>query len=287
MTCKPRKISGNEPISAISKDYNRYCDRIVGNGGTLFLQAETIAFAERVIADGGTVEDISFLNSFILDAKTNGYFNDIVAAYSPSWGVKGGATASDLYSITGATKDMTQPVGVNQPAINLADLNGKTRLLADGVNCFMNTTVLSWPQPFTNIYMGYESESWTSQDHVSNGTMAGAAEVLQFTATPDVYLFSGTLLGPNSGAVLNTPVNLRVLFDTVSSEIQVDSGSIVSGNSGAGVADGMFLFSDHLGGKNIHASLGAVVILDSPNDANYAAKMTAIKNFSASAYGTV
>jgi hypothetical protein len=37
MTYKPRQISGNDPIAAISKDYNRYCDRISGDGGNLFL----------------------------------------------------------------------------------------------------------------------------------------------------------------------------------------------------------------------------------------------------------
>jgi hypothetical protein len=31
MKCKPRKIIGNLPFSAIPKDFNRYCGRLIGN----------------------------------------------------------------------------------------------------------------------------------------------------------------------------------------------------------------------------------------------------------------
>lgn len=286
MTCKPRQIVGSEPIAAISRDYNRYGDRIVGDADAI-LNPEISVFVDRVLADGGTVEDATFLNSFVTHAKNNGYYDDIVAAYSPSWGVKGTTTASKLYCIKGATADLTQVVGANQPAINTNDLNGKTRILANGTSNFMQSGAFTLDQPHTNIFMGVEQESWTNNDHLCSGLNAGAGVVFQFTATPDLYLFSGTVSSSNSDATLATPAHLRALFNGASSVSQVDNNAGVSSDAGVAGTGGFSLFSDHTGGtKWINASVGAVVLLNSAVDANYAAKMAAIKAFSASAYGT-
>ncbi|MCK5639704.1 MAG: hypothetical protein KAJ19_02865 [Gammaproteobacteria bacterium] len=283
MACKPRQIIGNEPFSAIPKDYNRYGDKIIGNAGTIFLAAETVAFMARVIADGGTVEDIIFLDSFVKDAKANDYYNDIVFAGSPSWGVKGTSNASTLYSVPSAAADLTQTTGAKQPAITLSDLSGRTRLSADGVSHTMNSAALVLPQPHTNVFMGYESESWTDNDHLCSGVNAGSGVIFQFTATPDLYQFSGIVSSANSDATLTTPVHLRALFSGAASETQVDANAAVVSNAGAATTGGIYLFSDHNQAKNIHASLGAYVVFDS---ALNPAKIAAIKAFSAAAYGT-
>ena len=52
MTCKPRQISGNDPLAAISKDYNRYCDRIVGNATDILDRAFIIDLLEAANSRG-------------------------------------------------------------------------------------------------------------------------------------------------------------------------------------------------------------------------------------------
>lgn len=255
-------------------------------GGGVPLDPDVIAHIARVEADGGTVEDASFLNSFVLDAKANGYFADIVAAYSPSWGVKGTTNASDLYSITGVASDKAQTTGSRQPFIKLNDLNGRTRLSTDGFSTSIHTGPLAIAQPQTNVYMGVEQESWTSPDHLSSGINAGSGVVFQSGITPDLKMFSGVLSSADSNAPVGTPVSLRALFNGAASETQIDNNAAIVSDAGTDVTGGSYLFSDQLMEKNIAASLGAFVILDAAKDGSYAAKMTAIYNFAKAAYGT-
>lgn len=245
--------------------------------------------AAEIIADGGVVEDIGYWDSFIKYAKYNtifSFYNDIIFAGSPSWGRKGVTNASKIYEIIGASPDLTQVAGVRQPLITVNDLIGKTRLTADGISHSMNTAGFVLAQPYTVIFMGLEQESWTNNDHLCSGVNAGSGVVFQFTATPDIHAFSGTVSTPTSDAILTTPVHLRALFNGASSALQVDDNVEVASDFGAATAGGIYLFSDHAMAKNAHISLGAYVVLDSAVDANYAAKMAAIKAFSAAAYGT-
>lgn len=52
MPCKPRQIIGSEPFAAIQKDYNRYCDKIIGNAAPLFFTPADLNPEFWVKADG-------------------------------------------------------------------------------------------------------------------------------------------------------------------------------------------------------------------------------------------
>ncbi len=74
MTCKPRQISGNDPLGAISKDYNRYCDRIVGNAGDIFITyLLRSGFSDAL--------DQVFTNGQVLDTLTEGIIDGTLTVF--------------------------------------------------------------------------------------------------------------------------------------------------------------------------------------------------------------
>ena len=273
------------PTRSVYRSVVRRVHRGIVRSNINVIDIDAQTFIDRVLADGGTVEDAGFLNSFVLDAKANNYWNDIVAAYSPSWGVKGGATASDLYSVTGATWDLAQSTGSAQPAINKNDLNGKTRLGFDGIQTAFAPKAFTYNQPETVINGGFEQESWTNSDGIYDGSTLNKMVLFQSAVTPGLRLFAGSLITQNNDAVLNTPRHIRALFNSTSSETQIDSGSIVSSDAGINNADG-FTYGKIVSGAFAHFSDGMVILLNSTVDGNYSAKMTALYNFSKSSYGT-
>lgn len=252
---------------------------------TAQVYAETVAHIERVIAAGGTVEDRTFLNQFIANAKANGYFNDIVAAWCPSWGVKGTLTASDLFSLTGAGQDIDQAVGASQPDINIADLNGRTRLCFDGINDFMESAAFTFNQPETIIYGGLRQRVFGGKAF-ADGLNANSMAFLHSVSTPDVRLFASSFTDDNSDLLVGSDFHCRTLFNNASSAIQINQSTATVGNCGAANGGGFTLGALGNGTAPAPIDIGMVILLNAAVDANYAAKMLALYNFSKSAYGT-
>lgn len=250
---------------------------------------ETSIINDRVYADGGYVKNINFLNALITNAKTNDYYNDLIAGYSPDWGIKGATTASKLYSIIGAGQDLVQTTGSKQPDITVDIINGYTGLTFDGISHIIQSS-FTYARPETVILMGFKQLSWTNTDFLfdGNGTTKGA--VRQTGTTPDIGQIVGFTAGPiSSDLAVGAFGHVRSLFNhTTSNIIQVDGNAEVD-TPIAGEAANMDGFT--LGGRGdddkfSHIIVAAVLLLNSAIDASYAAKMTAIHNFSKLYYGT-
>jgi hypothetical protein len=290
MTCKPRKIVGNDPFSAISRDYTRYCDRIVGNGGTIFLEPEVIARAAQIEADGGTVEDILFWDSLVKDGKANGYYSDIVAAYSPSWGVKGTTTASKLYSIIGAAQDIEQTLGSKQPTITTGAQNGKTIITTDGVSQIIKAAFTN-NVPVTVVIMALKQITWANGMTIFDGGNAAFRGARQRNVTPQI----SQRIGATNGALVSdlavgTAAHARFLLNNpTDNDIQIDNNAeVTDAIAVAGNMDGFSFggpFPDVAGWANV--SGGAFVMLNTtPGTPDYTSKMDAIRTFSKGAYAT-
>jgi hypothetical protein len=256
------------------------------------LDPATVSFKQRVEADGGTVEDVNFLNSFITNAKNNNYYDDIVAAYSPSWGVKGTTTASDLYSITGAAYDLAQGTASKQLAITAAAENGKSILTADGIDDIMQRA-FTYEGPETVILLGLRMKTWTISDLFFDGLTGGVASgAVQMRVSSNRVALNVGGFGVSDVNVdlgVDTAAHLRALFNDPSGvgALQIDANAEVTTTLPTNVNMGGF----SLGGSAIDSlwaniSVGTILLLNSAVDGNYAAKMAAIYNFSQSAYGT-
>ena len=259
--------------------------------GSSKLSVEAATIIARVQADGGHVEDPNYLNALILDSKNNNYYDDIIAAWSPSWGVKGTTNASLLYSLTGAGSDLPQVVGANQPAISLADLNGKTRLTLDGINHFMRDG-FTLTQPETIFIGGFQQVSYSSVSYIFDGNgVNNAMAMFQNGVSPTLQVYAGDFAGDNTDAVVGSDFTIRVLIKNGAgnSEIQVyPNAATNSGNVGAADGDGISIGTNGTaGGSFSNQKFGAYVVLgnDPAVDPDYYTKATALANFLDSAYG--
>lgn len=253
-------------------------------------EPETFIFATRVIDDGGTVEDLSFVNEFIVHAKINGYFNDIVAAYSPSWGVKGATTASKLYSITGADQDLEQTTGSKQPTISIKAQDGKTIITTDGISQMLQGT-FPYGKPETVVLCGIKIISYISTSIFVDGSGGGLSSgaLQQAGGSPNFKQNVGGIQGDANGDLpIGDVCYIRSLFNDPivnGSKTQVENNAEVTGNLTNDVdMDGFTFGSAATDTLFSNVSLGCIVLLNSAVDGDYAAKMEALRVFSVNQY---
>lgn len=250
-------------------------------------EPEVVARVAEIVADGGTVEDITFYNAFVTAMKNAGIWGDIVAAYSPSWGVKTATGASKLYSIIGASGDLFQATTTRQPTVSLADLNGRTRLTLDGTSDTMATGALAISQPITIVDGGFEQISWSTSDRFADGLTGGDAIFSQESASPQIALFAGAFAVNNDNAGVGTPVAVSCLYNSSGSQIKVDSNSPSTGDPGVSGLTGITLGSSRTGGSAFsNFSFGFRVYLDAAVDGDYPAKIQALMSFAKDSYAT-
>jgi hypothetical protein len=255
------------------------------------MQAEARAFIDRVEADGGTVEDQVFLNRFISHAKANGYYDDIVAAYSPSWGVKGTTTASKLYSVLGSAQDIEQTTGSKQPTITTGAQNGKTIITTDGISQIIKGAFIN-NVPATVIIMALKQVTWSNGMTIFDGGNASFRGVRQRNVTPQIYHRVGATNGtvPTSDLAVNTAGHARFLLNNpTDNDTQIDGNAeVLDAVAVAANMDGFSFggpYADAVGWSNV--SGGAFVILNTtPGTAAYTAKMAAIESFGQQEYAT-
>lgn len=254
------------------------------------IDTDALLYMMRVIADGGTVGDVAFLDSFFKDAKYNPlspYYDDLVFARSPSWGIKVETGAVKLYSLTGAAFDTTQPLPGLQPLVQVADLNGKDRLLFDGVDDFIGNSSIIWPAgPRTIALMGFSQHTWTNNDIIFAANSGTALK--QKGLTPGLRLLSNDndVLMTEVNAVLDGDYHVSSLFNAADSNIKVDDNVETTGSIGLVESTGYALGASTSGGDPANFSVGAEVALISADDVDYPLKMQALKEFSASEYST-
>ena len=122
MTCKPRQIIGNEPFSAIPKDYNRYCDKIIGSGFTVLNPL-------RLLIDKYNVPGLIFDNS------PPTAFQDAAGTTAADTG----DVVGRLNDLSGGNHDLSQSTTAAKPILRAGPL-----LEFDGIDDFMGGT-----NPFT------------------------------------------------------------------------------------------------------------------------------------------
>jgi hypothetical protein len=257
--------------------------------GAVSISAESATHINRVNANGGTVQDPNFLNQQIANAMANDYWTDIVAGWSPSWGVKGTTTASKIYSITGAGQDQEQTTGSKQFAITQNGQNGRPIFEADGIDDFI-TKAFAFNLPATIILMGFKQKSWTINEFLFDGQGAITGGLKQVTATPSITQQVAADVGgtPNSDLAVNTAAHVEILFNQpTGAHIRVDSNAAVD----TGVTTVANLSGFSFGGKFndtlwAEESVGAILCMMPAVDASRDAKMAAIRAFSKEAYNT-
>lgn len=131
-----------------------------------------------------------------------------------------------------AGANFVQATATNQPSVTAAG-----SLLFDGVDNFMSAT-FTLAQPYT-IYGLFNQVTWTGTDQIIAGS---AAFLRQITTTPQIRFAAGSSLGAMS-PVLNTVNVIAMVGNGASSVSQLNNGTPVTGDAGAGAFSNPFLGS--------------------------------------------
>jgi hypothetical protein len=135
---------------------------------------------------------------------------------------------------SGNSNDLLQAVGTNQ---SLWTSNG---VLFDGIDNFMKTAPFTLNQP-ESIYIVFKQKTWTASDRVFDANTASDGFLDQIGTTPNIRTFAGITSAENSNLPLDTYGIVRVLFNGVSSKLQVNETTAITGDFGANNLGGFTL----------------------------------------------
>jgi len=112
-------------------------------------------------------------------------------------------------------------------------------ILGNGIDQFLKADTFTFTQPET-IYILGKQVTWTGSDRFFDGHATNSGTLQQFTASPELRLFAGGVVG-NISPPLDTDVIITIVINGASSLIQLNSDTPVTGNAGASNMDGFTL----------------------------------------------
>lgn len=169
-------------------------------------EAETLAYQKRVLADGGEIINIGYLDSCIANGKANGWLDTLTIGISAEFGIKKDANNKvvKLYNIIGSI-DLIATDTSNSPLYSSAFINGKPGLdFKDGV---------------TTDWMRTNDDSTAS----SNYKTAKITAILIASQTLDGVFVIGV---PNISGAHTSPYARWNIFAKAPVQLRIDASSV-------------------------------------------------------------
>jgi hypothetical protein len=135
---------------------------------------------------------------------------------------------------SGNARHLKQATPTNRPS---KEADGS--ILFDGIDNFLKADAYTSNQPTTIYFLG-KQVTWTGSDRIYDGNVNNSGVLQQFTATPQLRLFAGAVLG-NISPALDTYVVISVVINGVSSVLQLNNDAPVEGDAGASNMGGFVL----------------------------------------------
>lgn len=169
------------------------------------------------------------------------------------WDCKSGIT-QDGSGYVSSWLDRLNGVALVQATANAQPLKADG-IVFDGGTDFMATGAKTLAQPVT-IYLAMRIKTWSSGDYLMDGLFTGTFVYTQYSSSPNLAMYSGTILSNNT-CVLNTNEIHTLVFNGASSALQINNRENAVGNVGAGSAGGLTL-----GAKPTGANCADIVVFD-------------------------
>jgi hypothetical protein len=194
-------------------------------------EAETMTQMNRILADGGTIVDLDYMDLVISTMKAQGIYTAAKFIGDANIAVKkdaGTGAVSILYDISGNNNDAVQAVGANQPIWTAGVQNGKYGIFGGNANTYL-VSPATVNQPDT-IVVAEKLTATLSGAHFIDA-YSGARQIV-IAGAGQLGLYAGASL--DSGIAANTSPNILVsIFNGSSSELFKNGVSIASGDAGA------------------------------------------------------
>lgn len=156
-------------------------------------------------------------------------------------------------------RNLTQATTSKKPLLETSAQNGHAAVVFDGTDDWMETSEWARTQP-TTVYLVAKQTSWTIDDElVSSAQTLYILLMEQRSSSGEVRLYS------NAGCCIvaaGTTVYriLSATFNGASSEMRLDGGAAVTGDAGAGAANGLSLGAAADGTLAVNAKVVGVYV---------------------------
>jgi hypothetical protein len=120
--------------------------------------------------------------------------------------------------------------------------NADNSILFNGTDEFLKCDAFTLNQPET-VYILFKQVAWTSNAYVHDGNGLATMLLQQHTTTPQLRAYAGLGVGPNANTALtiDTYGVVSSVYNGASSSIQVNNGTVTTGDAGASNAGGFTL----------------------------------------------
>lgn len=138
--------------------------------------------------------------------------------------------------------------------------SGAWYALFDGSANYLSAT-FTMNQPCTRI-SAIRQVTWTSADHIYDGTSTNTGALIQYSATPTLALYTGGVQVTTTDLAVDTDGVVVEQMNGASSQIAINTGSFSTGNSGSGNPGGLTVGALSGGGSQ-HANMrfyGGIII---------------------------
>jgi len=182
---------------------------------------------------------------------------------------------------SGNGNHLVQAATVSQPVVTAAAINGLPAITFDGANSFMQIA-FTLPQPVT-LFMLLRAVTWSINDNFCDGAaISDTMLIQQVTASPQIRMFGGASLGNNSDLAVNTFGLITAIFNGVSSELQINNNTALSGDAGTASPAGLTLGSRRTGTLASNIGVAEVIVI---NAVATAAERAKVRAYSQARYG--
>ncbi|MFA6290130.1 MAG: hypothetical protein WC637_00035 [Victivallales bacterium] len=172
------------------------------------IRPETATQRNRIIADGGTIIDLNFTNTFIRRTKELGIYTSCKFLGDANMAYKQGATGvTTFYDKSGTGNDLVQGTAINQPTWTAGQQNGRAGIVFDGSRWVAKTLVAAVDMPFTIISV---SKVTTFEDY-------GIVYAATGSAGPQLFSFVAPSLSLSDGSTVATGIT-TTQYDLITTE---------------------------------------------------------------------
>ena len=193
---------------------------------------ETIIQRNRIVADGGTIVDLKWMDRVIRMMKGAGVYGSAKFIGDANMGVKkdgGTGAVSTLYDISGNNNDATQATGTKQPIWTAAQQNGKAAVIFDGSDDFLQITY-QWANSAFHVLSAIKQTTAKEYPAIiseSSGTDNGYLALGFDAAATHKVAISKTGLATSSSDLTNT-INTTSLLEYFSTGIVAGAVTVTS-----------------------------------------------------------
>lgn len=152
---------------------------------------------------------------------------------------------------SGNNNDLVQGTAGQRPLYKTS--GGLSWLLFDGVDDRLNAAFVV-AQPWDRV-SAIQQVTWTSGEHIFGGSSSNNGVLFQFSATPNLCMFSGSAGPQSTGLAVATNGVVTERHNGASSKLAIDNGAYATGDTGAGVPGGVTIADQNSSGANSNIRL--------------------------------